>query len=436
MKLKLNESVKHVTGEQLGSVHLLFNTSAGSWVAIRENVYEFLQTATQGGHDPIALGLGMGFSNEELNQFLTYLNKLSILANGHEKVNAPQHRLQKCYFHVDQACNLKCPTCYSWRPGRNSRKNELTTDLVGEALSQMRALGLTELVISGGEPLIRRDIVEILRLAKEVHQIDTVVLLTNGTLVTEKIATVIARYADVVSISVDGFTEEENAKIRGPGSFKKAVEGIKAFQKAGVRIVNLLPTITHQNVHHLDEFKALAEELGTFITFSMFLTIGAGGQTEAVRDLELTHTDMAYLAQKIAAGNPENVIVMEPCAVGLQATDGCGIGCKLISIDYDGTVYPCHMTMQPKLKMGKYPESTIQDILVSSPLSAYFQALNVDRIYGCGECSFRYFCGGGCRASAYANAQDLQAHDPGCSFYKPALTKMLEPIVLAANASG
>jgi len=205
VKLKLKREVKHVTGGQLGNVHFLFNTDAGSWTAMKKDVYKFLETTVYNGRDPKVLGLEMGFGHEELEQFLGYLSHLSILANGKEEVRQLQRiELGKCYFHIVQACNLKCPTCYSWRPRRNARKYELSTQMVGEALRQIKELGLTELVISGGEPLIRRDIIEILRMAKEEFQIETVVLLTNGTLATKEIARGVAQYADVVSVSIDG----------------------------------------------------------------------------------------------------------------------------------------------------------------------------------------------------------------------------------------
>jgi len=115
---------------------------------------------------------------------------------------------------------LTCATCYSWRPSRNQRKDELSTELVKEALRQMGALGVDEIVFSGGEPLLRPDLGEILRVAKGECSL-RVYLLTNGTLVQDKIARTLAPYVDVVCISLDGLTEEENALIRGRGVWSK-----------------------------------------------------------------------------------------------------------------------------------------------------------------------------------------------------------------------
>jgi len=429
INMKLRENIRHVTSPS-GEVHFLFNTDGGTWATMKQNVYEFLQAAISCDEDPLLLGLRMGFNHEELNQFLSTLLDLSLLKGKDGEASALQ--LSKCYFHVTEACNLTCPTCYSWRPRRNERKDDdLPTELVGEALRQMSDLGLTELVISGGEPLLRRDLIKILQMAKEEYRLDMVVLLTNGTLINEQNASDIALYADVVCVSLDGLSEEMNRKIRGRGNWVKATEAIRVLKAAGARRVNLLPTLTHQNVHQMEGFLGLADSLGATVSFSMFIGVGAGSKEQ---ELALTASDMLTMAKTLDKINiAQSKSIPMGCSVGLASLAGCGIGHRVIALDHDGTVYPCHMTMKPELRMGKFPEQSLKEIWTSSPLATHFREFNVDRFNGCSKCFVRYFCGGGCRANAYAVSGDLLSSDPSCQFYKPVLVSMIQPILEAGS---
>jgi len=91
------------------------------------------------------------------------------------------------------------------------------------------------------------------------------------------------------------------------------------------------------------------------------------------------------------------------------------------------------MTMKPELRMGKFPEQSLKEIWTSSPLATHFREFNVDRFNGCSKCFVRYFCGGGCRANAYAVSGNLLSSDPSCQFYKPVLVSMIQPILEAGS---
>jgi len=260
MTLKFHSSCEILQSpEEFGDAVFLFNTDVHSWLAITPDAFEYLEALVRQGEDPVSLGLRMGFSREEIEQFLAFLLERKILISGEpESLNTASVELQSCYFHVTQACNFKCRTCYSWRAGRNSREKELSLQQVATVLEQLVDLGVNTLIISGGEPLIRRDISDILRMAKEEYGIPRLILLTNGSLITPFRARLIASWVDEVSISLDGPSEGINAFIRGSGNFERALQGLKYLQEAGTPKVSLLGTLTHKNLPYLDRSYAVA----------------------------------------------------------------------------------------------------------------------------------------------------------------------------------
>ncbi len=436
--MKLNPNVR--TSRMHGLV-FIFNPPVGSWVAVTPQAYDYLERLVRNGHDPLALGLSMGFSKEEIEEFLTLLFERGILQEPQYLNTTIDFGLQSCYLHVTQACNLQCRTCYSWRENRNDRKQELSLEEMEGILSELSRNGLKTLVISGGEPLMRRDLPEILRLAKQRYQIPKIVLITNGTLVTPKIAERLAPWVDEVSVSLDGPEEAINAYIRGRGNFDRAIRGVRFFRDASVKSVSLLSTLTHYNLPYVSDFRDLAEQLGVGLSFSMFVGVGAGSSPES-EDLYLTPEDLVTIGKFIMKGevrlqlDTEGNDVLpfaqnnsEVMKINLDSRVGCGVGARIIAIDYDGGVYPCHMLMRPELRMGTLLQDSLEDILLNSTLGKFFRLLDVDSIDVCKKCSLRYFCGGGCRASAYSSSGSLTSHDPACALYRTAIGLALEPLL-------
>jgi radical SAM protein with 4Fe4S-binding SPASM domain len=208
------------------------------------------------------------------------------------------------------------------------------------------------------------------------------------------------------------------------------------LKQQGAKQVSLLATLTHANLKYLNDFLALANDLETGISFSMFVGVGAGA-LPGTEDLALTAGDLSLVGRQIMQNNlPIDMDILTrdheersaPQEVHLPAKDSCGAGSRILSVDYDGGVYPCHMLMKPSLRMGTLPGDNLQDILTKTPLGKFFRGVTVDGIDTCQKCDLRYFCGGGCRASAYAVNKDLLAHDPACSLYRTAIHDMLTPL--------
>ncbi len=157
-------------------------------------------------------------------------------------------------------CNLKCLHCYSFSQS-DLRADELNTAEAKKLLSQLVEVNCPVLLFSGGEPLLRGDLFELLAEAKQLDL--RTVISTNGTLIDSAAADKLAKSGvGYVGISIDG-DEEFHDKFRASrGSFKAAVTGIENCQKAGLK-TGLRFTITKQNADQIPSVFELAASIGS-----------------------------------------------------------------------------------------------------------------------------------------------------------------------------
>jgi len=147
---------------------------------------------------------------------------------------------------LTRRCNFKCRSCGVWT---NQEGGDLSTDQIKLGLDILRDLGVLEIVFSGGNPLIRDDIEEILDYASNSF-ITTVY--DNGSMAAEKIDSL--RSADFVAISVDTLDEKKNDYIKGiPGAWRKAMHSIETLKSEGVH-VGVSPTISQLNLYEMIDF--------------------------------------------------------------------------------------------------------------------------------------------------------------------------------------
>ena len=161
------------------------------------------------------------------------------------------------------SCNLKCVHCYlgPQEEQRKKRSLEMSTERVKSVIDEIVESGCLYLVITGGDPMVRKDFPEIYRHAKESGLIVTV--FCDAILVTEKIVRLFEEYPPFkVDVSIYGATAETyEAVTRVPGSFPKFLAGLDRLRRAGIpySLKTVLMTI---NKHELSAMRRMAEEMG------------------------------------------------------------------------------------------------------------------------------------------------------------------------------
>ncbi len=348
-------------------------------------------------------------------------------------------------WEITRSCNLACAHC---RAAAHCKPypDELTLEECRKVIDDIAAITDPILILTGGEPLMRADIWDIIDYARErgLHP----VIGTNGTLIDDECARKIAEHGiPRVSVSLDFPTAEGQDSFRGQeGAFESTMEGVNNLRSHGVE-VQVNTTITKMNNHLVDDLHQMALDAGA-VAFHPFLLVPTGRGEDLV-DVELSPQEYeevltwAYHKQKCSpmhfkpTDSPQYYRIMRQQAAaegvkvtpethGMEAmTRGCLGGISFVFISHVGDVQPCgYFDMQ----LGNVKKRTFEDIWTNSPI--FDDLRHYDRLRGkCGDCEFKGVCGG-CRARALAATGDYLAEEPYCAYIprKYAREKVLDLI--------
>ncbi|MHC4119447.1 MAG: radical SAM protein [Planctomycetota bacterium] len=342
-------------------------------------------------------------------------------------------------WNITSACNLKCVHCYNDSGACSA--DEVSTDEAKGVLDSLAEFGVPSVLFSGGEPLIRPDLFDLIGYAGDKGL--RTVISTNGTLITPEMAKKIKKNGvSYVGISLDGIGEI-NDKFRGvAGAFDNAVQGIKNCQDAGVRI-GLRLTLTKKNVQDLESlFGFFESENIERACFYHFVPSGRGGematedlthaQTREAVDMIMAktkqykeegkttdiltvdnHVDGIYLYLKLKEEDPtraEEVWKLLSWNGGGMYSSGVGIGC----IDFHGKVHADQFWWHYDL--GDIRKRPFGDIWMDTndPLMRGLKDRRNHVKGRCRLCKFFDGCGGALRVRADLHFGDPWAPDPGC----------------------
>jgi 12,18-didecarboxysiroheme deacetylase len=367
------------------------------------------------------------------------------LRYGRRSKDLPSHLLQfsadkkpVVVWNMTRACNLKCVHCYAGaveQPGRQ----ELNTDQAKAVIDDLKEFGVPVLLFSGGEPLLRPDLVELAQYA--VDRSMRAVISTNGTLITREKAQEFKKIGlSYVGVSLDGM-QKVNDRFRGKsGSFRAALTGIGNCQEAGLKI-GLRFTINRFNFHEIPKIFDLLEQRSIpRVCFYHLVYSGRGSNLieqdldhvesrkvvdlimDRTRDLHerglekevLTvdnHADGPYIyLRMLRERNPRAAEVLELLKMNEGNSSGRGIGC----ISWDGSVHADQFWRHHSF--GNVLQKPFSHIWSdpSDPLMA--QLKDKERyIKGrCSRCRWLDVCAGNFRVRAEAISGDLWAPDPAC----------------------
>jgi len=343
-------------------------------------------------------------------------------------------------WNITRQCNLKCVHCYN-DSGVGKEFNDITTDKAKSVLDDLAQLGVPSVLFSGGEPLMRPDLFELIQHAGRAGL--RTVISTNGTLITADTA---KRIKDggvsYVGISLDG-VGDINDKFRGVnGAFERAVEGIRNCMAVGAR-VGLRLTLTRRNVQDLERLFDFFE--ADSIERACFYHLVPSGRGAGIASEDLSHSesraaietilaktryfkdvgrktdiltvdnhvDGVYLYLKLLKENParaEKVWKLLTWNGGGLYSSGVGIGC----IDFNGKVHPDQFWQHYEL--GDIHDKPFSEIWTDAnePL---LKGLRNRRTYVKGRCRLCKFfdaCGGSLRVRADLHFGDPWAPEPAC----------------------
>lgn len=311
------------------------------------------------------------------------------------------------------ACNTRCVHCSTDAAKR--LPGELTTGEAKRLFDQFAAAGVLDVAISGGEPLTRRDIFDVIAHASALH-IRTG-LGTNGSTVS---SATVRRLQDAglhrLQVSIDGVEPTHDIARRWPGLYRKSASAIQLAIDNGLR-AHVCFTAHRLNFTELEAVVDQCARWGvSAFNLSRFIPTGRG-----VRSLDLKRYEWHWVMQRFAelrssyAGRMDfsthlaQLILLDPGLDCMTGFAGCQAGSGQGCVGPQGAVTPCVML---PIEVGNVHADRFQDIWHSAPL---LKALR-DRAHlkgACARCPLQAKCGG-CRAVAYAYHGDPFEEDTRC----------------------
>jgi radical SAM protein with 4Fe4S-binding SPASM domain len=364
----------------------------------------------------IALAFKMATDWKFEERWLKNLTKLLKVASGAVKAGCFGYEPHPV-LEVTGRCNLNCIHC-EVRGGEP--KLDPPLHQVYHMIDSIATVPeFKMLVLTGGEPLIRSDIYEIIRYAKKVGF--EVTIATNGTLLTRKTAQKLSAL-DVagVAVSLDFTKSKLHDKFRGmPGAWKMAIEGMKNAIKEDLYLQANI-TLSKLNFTELPRLLKLVDELGSCVVLLyQFEPIGRG---KLIEEMTLTPKEFLnviesvfYLQRQlktlvIPVGLPQYFAYLCNKTPLKSFFEGCVAGRGMFYVKWYGDAWPCAFL---PIRIGNVLKNTALEILTKNELiNKIKNRINIEE--PCRSCKYRENCGG-CRSRAYLMTKNLLAADPICT---------------------
>ncbi len=324
--------------------------------------------------------------------------------------------------HIDitNNCNLNCLHC---RVLDNYKELNLSYNLdfevIKKVLKEIKELGSVEWIsIGGGEPTIRQDLLNIIKFSSNLGF--KTLLVTNGTLIDKnKVRELESAGLTRVQVSIDGVNKETHEKIRGKNSFKRAMNSIIYFLNSRIE-TTIRIVINKINYKEINDFIKYFAKIGVpSISIRRFVSVG--NSLKNFNDLFID-SNVYYqilkeaillgkkLGVKITSGDPLFLVVKTDLKElnPKGCIGGCTIGITYLYISYDGKIKPCPML---DISLGDIKKDNLRKVWENS---TFYNKIRNRKITGkCGECKYKWICGG-CRANALYLNKNLWDEDPLC----------------------
>lgn len=347
-----------------------------------------------------------------------------------EKSYLDKFELNSIYFELTSRCNAKCSYCYN---SSTSTGKDIPYDKIIDIMRQAYMINSKmDFVLSGGEPLLHANILDILNFACSNNS--DVTLISNAFLLKKMSLYEILSRCNI-QVTIDSLNHIEHDEIRGEGSFDN-IENLQnilpnLYNKKRILRVNL----TRYNAPYINDFCKFAINNGyTNVSFGFLVNQGRGYGNPLVIDYDIEEDKKIWLevihAVKECSETYKNQILIE--------RKNCypKTGCELINlkkpsmalrIASSGNTFPCLYFDNEKHSLGNIFDSPLIEILKGQRFLDLINLLlcRVDNIERCKQCIWDKQCFKGCPALAFSKYNSLD-NEISCSFLKGTFEKAVK----------
>jgi SynChlorMet cassette radical SAM/SPASM protein ScmF len=331
----------------------------------------------------------------------------------------PSYPLASLYLYLSDQCNLSCRHCWISPEYSETATHGVPLGHLKKTISEAKTIGLQSVKLTGGEPLLYRDMNALLTfLASEDI---AVIIESNGTLFERRMLDALRLcQVDQVSVSLDAATKEIHDEMRGvKGSFDRTLKGLKLLSEYEFDF-QIIMTLQRRNSQEIQGLISLAKELGAgSLKINHLVPCGRGERAFRNRE-NLSPSELMLLYQTVerersSYGNLDVIFDLPVALRSIEDIKRRGIlECNILNIlgilaNGDFSICGIGQTID-ELRMGNLYQDSIVEIWQNHRILLDLRDFLPRQLKGvCGNCLFRFQCLGACRANAYALNKDLYA---------------------------
>ncbi|HDL03115.1 MAG TPA: radical SAM protein [candidate division Zixibacteria bacterium] len=347
-------------------------------------------------------------------------------------------------WEITFACNMRCLHCGT--AAGKMRPDELTTEEAFNLIDEMAELGTVGIILSGGEPLLRRDWRKMTE--RITHNNIKVGIITNGYAVTKEVVDDFERLGmSTVGVSFDGTEKTHNYIRQRDDSWSRALNAMRLMTENGNVRYEAVTQVSNINFGELDQIRDQLIDVGCPM-WRIQMTTSTGRMNEN-RDLVLSFDNFPRLVDQCLEYKEDtriNFDVGENIGYyGCKGQElwndrrylGCFAGTRVLGIESNGDIKGC-LSMPEEFVEGNIRDSSLTEIWNNPDGFAYNRKFTRDLAEGeCHDCKYLPLCRGGCTVTSYS-ATGCRANNPYCIYRlekaqgiecedSPVITEMLEP---------
>jgi GTP 3',8-cyclase len=293
---------------------------------------------------------------------------------------------------VTDRCDLRCTYCMSERMTFLPKSDLLSLDELHAIAAAFIRRGVRKIRITGGEPLVRRDIVSLFeRLGAHLgHGLDELTLTTNGTQLAQHANALFAAGVRRINVSLDSRDPQRFAEIARRDELSRVLGGIAAAQAAGLKVKINTVALKHQNIDEIPELITWAHAHGMALTLIEVMPLGETGEDRFDQYIPLPDVRAALAARWTLTDLPHTDTLGGPSRYVRVAETGGDIGfitpltqnfcagCNRVRVTCTGRIYMClgqddHVDLRSALRSGNMLDAALDDALRTKPEKHDFQ---------------------------------------------------------------
>lgn len=324
------------------------------------------------------------------------------------------------HINVINDCNMRCKHCFV-NAGRVEKQQIDVENILAKVRDITAINGYTSVTISGGEPLLHKNIFSLLE-GLRGHKVS---LFTNGILINEVVIDKLQPLVSDIQISMEGISAEKYEQNRGYGNYKKVLHAINLIKAKNIPLylaITILPDTLLDIKENLIDFAKMLDYKNMQIRLNNEIEMSGA----AIHELDLKNYDMQhsnFVVFNLMRQLGKLGFAIEPSKVKNIRFKNCGIGTNIV-IDSDGKIYPCSYFSSYHIPYNASAKHII------SEFNKINNNTSIEHIETCKDCELKYICSGGCKINNLAKNKNMIFTSCNDNFKQKQLEKLVNSELL------